>query len=302
MKLLIVILLVYSMGQAAAQSIFEVAKNGRVAGYIAGGMHYGNAELLTHKSNQYEQIISFVDSIYIEADPRKKITAEQRAKIYLNSGESLESLANHETYPCLKNAIQSGQLNEWKTDDVIWLKSGPAAFIYQFGQAQLKLKLGQELSFYLGESIDQKIIKIATRKNVPVFELEGFDKIFTTALTQNNEQLIGVAEAVCKSASSPRIIESAKIDVSRLIQNFDSSDINALRKDFIKSQKIMGWSDTFIHYNLSHRDALNATHIDKNIFNATSKYLIVVGAAHLGGNGLIENLRKMGYEISVFDK
>jgi len=301
-KILILALSIYLANNALAQSIFEVRKNGQIVGYIAGGMHYGNAELLTKKSNQYENVISFVDSIYIEADPQKKIATEHRAKIYLNNGESLESLASHATYPCLQKLIQSGQLKKWKTDNILWSESGPAAFIYQFGQAQLKIKSGQENKFYLGESIDQKIIKIANQKNKPVYELEGFDKIFTTALAQKNEQLISVAENVCESASSSRIINLAKIDVSDFIEKFDSSNIDAIRESFIKSQKMMGWSDSFLYYNLTHRDKINAKHIDQSIFSMHSKKLIVVGIAHLGGNGLISNLRELGYEITIFNQ
>lgn len=302
MKYIIFLLCIISATKTLAQSIFEVKKNAHLVGYIAGGMHYGNADVLNKKTNSYQKIISLVDAVYIEADPNKKISDEHRANIYLNNGDSLESLSYAGDFTCLKGLFQSKQLDKWRTSSVIWYKSGPAAFIYQFGQAQLKIKSGQEANFYFGESIDKKIVKIAKENKKPVFELEGFDKIFTTALSQKNEQLIEVAEAVCKSASSPEIIELAKIDVHEFIQNFESSDIDSIRKDFIKSQKMMGWSDAFMYYNLRYRDKQNAINIDKNIFNTKSKYLIVVGVAHLGGNGLIDNLREMGYEVSVFDK
>ena len=78
MKILLLILLICSVGQAGAQSIFEVAKNGHVVGYIAGGMHYGNAKMLIKETNSYEKLISLVDGVYIEADPHKKISDEHR--------------------------------------------------------------------------------------------------------------------------------------------------------------------------------------------------------------------------------
>lgn len=297
MRLLIALFLM-GVQNIFAQPIFEVKKNELLLGYLAGSTHYGKFSYYTKNSDEYVKLISKIDVLYIEANPHLYIFSEERFNIFLNNEKSLEDSAVGNNLPCLKNILNLGMLNFWKSDNLYWSKSGPAAFIYQFGQTQIVVSDENKTDFFQGESLDSFIVKSALLKNKKIYELEGFNNIFPKIVQSMKNDLPLEAEAVCKSITSSKIKSKAVIEINEFQKKFDSAEIDHIRRDFINNQKIMGWSEKFIGYNLTERDKKNAKHIAGKISTLPEKFLIVVGVAHLGGDGLIKNLEELGFKIN----
>ena len=282
-----------------AQPIFEVKKNELLLGYLVGSTHYGKFSYYTKNSDEYVKLISKIDVLYIEANPQLYIPPKDRFNIFLNNEKSLEDSAVDNNLLCLQNILNLGMLNFWKTDNLYWSKSGPAAFIYQFGQAQLVVPEESKADFFQGKSLDSFIVENALLKNKKIYELEGFHNIFHRIVQSMKNDLPLEAEAVCNSITSVKIKSKAVIGIDVFQEKFDSSDIDYIRRDFIKNQKIMGWSDRFIGSNLTERDEKNAKYIAEKISPLPEKFLIVVGVAHLGGDGLVKNLEELGFKINL---
>lgn len=257
--------------------LWSISGNGMKTSYLFGTIHLipTNQIILT---KQFTKLISTSDKIVLELDKLPSQT-ELVDQVQLKNGSLFDYFSEQQTDSILIWSKEIFNLSPDQSRNLF----GPFRPIF-LAQLHLQTKWMGKTSSY-----EEKIIETATSKNIPILGLETItDQLNFLDRIPINEQV----ELVMEEIRQP---EKCLDDFDTLVFTYLTQNLNNLERLFHSIN------------NLSHssEDALlkerNTNWLPKITALLTRKdqVFIAVGAAHLiGKDGLIEQLRKLGYTLT----
>ena len=298
-KLILLILLpLISIRPASGQAIYELVHDKQVKGHIVGSAHDKIRGISHRYFKLVEEVIAKSDALLIESIPSKQPDIVAREKLYASQGITLRILAEKENHECLQTLIRDWDA-KWKMPLSYLIDWGPAAFFHTFVQAVFSSEVGQRDHV---NSLDSHIYKSFLNR-YSIIELEGWTGTVEASLKLDPEEYGRTAEAYCKVSTAPGYPQKQHLADVRLLMNaLEKGENDQFRRHYEFIQKQIGWSDKTLYQNLGYRDRKNAKAIHEHLQSGKHKSpMIVVGAVHLGGaDGLLNNLRSMGYTVQQY--
>jgi uncharacterized protein YbaP (TraB family) len=296
--------ILFVLSNAHSQSIFKVYRNGTLKAVLVGSSH---RDIFNNKKyiDKISLLINEKSYLLIEQDARdleifELLDQELRFKYFLNLSPSVNEISKSTDLSCLKEKIKKSSPDPAIQDMVMNLNP-----LYQFLMvaSMAKFQLFQETKNYR-KSTDEIISNIILSKNLKIYALEKRDDFLKIIYSIPIKEYAISVNNFClflKSTGSEEYKPLNPINDSTLNDVFNhgsEQSISKIRDDVIEEWLRMGLTKPAITQFLEARDIRNSKVIHAYLSKTDGVAIVLVGLLHIGGkNGLVSNLRNMGYII-----
>ena len=292
------ILLLVTATSTIAQPIYAIQHEGVEVGILAGGVHRKFIKFPPSVSINIQKQIDKASALYMEFNdpsaPIPKILKEYGSV----PSNNMRALIQAERPPCL---MEIAPKEYSQISGRSYLMDIPPQLFFVLGVAPFSKPINPNRIDPKAESIDGEYKLRAVKKNIEIYEIEGWRSGTELLMAVDGKIFFDAAESLCNLFYKTDHFKKnlLPVDSDIFLNAIEAGDSDKIAEYTISAFIDTGWPAIGVDITFNQRNIRFGKKINQILNEKISeKPIFVIGSAHLGGqHGIINQLEKLGYKI-----